>query len=161
MKAILIISILLIASSCVTVKLGSTEGHKAVGVSIREPSPPFERVNRQDVDAAFKNPVNGNVISYVSDCKDPADPSLDGIVSTLLTDLTDLKIEFSQNTTFRDRDARRVQAHGKVDGVESALDLLVFKRNDCIFILTYLGVKSAFAENRSEFDKFVEGFEVP
>lgn len=160
-KAALIFSIVFLTAGCVTVKLGGAETQRANGVRIFEPERPFEKQSRDDVDAAFKNPRNGNVISYLSDCKDPSDPPLDNIVAGVLAGLTHLKTEHREETEMLGREARRVQASGKVDGVPSAIDLLVFKRNQCIYILSYVGVKSVFDQNRADFSKFIEGFKVP
>ena len=38
------------------------------------------------------------------------------------------------------------------------IDLLVFKRNMCIYILTYVGVKKSFSDNRPAFQIFLDGF---
>lgn len=160
-KATLIFTTLLMGTGCVTVKLGGQESQRADGVAFREPSPPFTRDHRDEVDAAFKNHRNGNVISYLSDCKDPTDPPLDSIVAGVLAGLTDPKIESKETVQMLGREGRRVVAFGKVDGVASAIDLLVFKRNQCIYILSYVGVKTAFPDNRADFNRFVEGFKVP
>jgi hypothetical protein len=61
----------------------------------------------------------------------------------------------------QEREGRRVHAAGKVDGVPTEIDLLAFKRNHCIYILSYVGVKKAFTEDRSAFTKFIEGFRAP
>lgn len=152
----------LLCSGCVTVNLGQGgKGKRAEGVEIREPASPFEADKRDDVDAAWKNPKNGNVISYLSDCKDPSDPPLDNIVQGVISGLTELQIDSKESTMHQGREARRVAATGKVDGVLSAIDLMVFKRNTCIYILTYVGVKKSFPENRAEFGRFVEGFRAP
>lgn len=160
-KATLIFTTLLMGTGCVTVKLGDVESQRANGVEFREPSSPFKRDKRDEVDAAFKNTRNGNVISYLSDCKDPSDPPLDNIIAGVLTGLTDLKIEQKETVQMLGREGRRVVAAGKVDGVPSAIDLLVFKRNQCIYILSYVGVKDAFPQNRVDFNRFIEGFRVP
>jgi hypothetical protein len=158
---IFILSVLL-CSGCVTVNLGNTnKGKKAAGVSYKDPAGPFQKEAREDVDAAWKNPKNGNVISFLSDCKDPSDPPLEHIVQGVISGLTDLKVDSTDTAMYQGREARRVVAGGKVDGVPSAIDLLVFKRNMCIYILSYVGVKKAFAENRGDFEKFIEGFKAP
>jgi hypothetical protein len=116
---------------------------------------------RTDVDAAWKNPKNGNVISYLSDCQDPNDPPLEQIVAGVLGALTDLKYENEESPMVQGRESRRVLASGKVDGVPTEIDLLAFKRNQCIYILTYLGVKKTFSENHRDFGQFIEGFKAP
>ncbi|MGE0526385.1 MAG: hypothetical protein AB7G93_20510 [Bdellovibrionales bacterium] len=149
------------ASGCVTVNLGSKESKRASGVEVRVPALPFEKEARDDVDAAWKNPRTGNVISYLSDCKDPSDPPLDQIVHGVLAGLSDLKYESSKTESILGREGRRVHALGKVDGVPTGVDLLVFKRNNCIYVLSYVGVQSAFAKDQEEFNRFIEGFQAP
>lgn len=149
-------------SGCVTVKMANDgTGKRAEGVLFAEPKKPFQAEDRKEVDAAWKNPKNGNLISYVSDCADPTDPSLDQITNGILGGLSELKTDSEEAPMIQGREGRRVHATGKVDGVPSEIDLLVFKRNHCIYILTYLGVKKAFAEDRTAFGKFVEGFRAP
>ena len=163
MKTAWMISLaILLLSGCVTVKLSNTaNGKKAEGVNYREPSSPFKSDSRDDVDASWLNPNNGNAISFLSDCKDPSDPPLENIVAGVLSGLTGLKYESEDTPIQQGREARRVVATGKVDGVPSGIELLVFKRNTCIYILSYVGVKKSFNENRAEFGRFVEGFKAP
>ena len=148
-------------TGCVTVKLNSEGGKRAEGVQISTPSSPFVSDSRPEVDAAWKNSKNGNVISYISDCQDPSDPPLEQITAGVVNALSELKILEEQTTTMQEREARRVHASGKVDGVPTEIDLLAFKRNHCIYILSYVGVKKAFAEDRAAFTRFIGGFRAP
>lgn len=148
-------------ASCVTVKLANEPGQKASGVEYKAPPKPFEKDSRNEVDAAWKNSKNGNVISYLSDCNDPTDPPLEQIVAGITSGLADLKVMEESSPMVQDREAKRVHASGKVDGVPSEIELLAFKRNHCIYILSYIGVKKAFSENRAEFNRFVDGFKAP
>ena len=164
-RPILFILTILISSctACVSVKL-STDGNgtkRAEGVQYVEPTRPFAKNENPDVDASWQNSKNGNVISFLSDCKDPSDPPLDNIVAGVVAGVSALKIESSEVVEFQSREGRRVLATGNVDGVPSAIDMLVFKRNFCIYILTYAGVKNSFPANRDEFTKFVQGFKSP
>lgn len=157
----LILCSLLLCASCVTVKLGGENGKKASGVELNEPGKPFEKESRDDVDSAWKNPRNGNVISYLSDCGDPTDPSLDQIVAGVLAGLVELKVQDESAPTMQGREAKRVHAGGKVDGVPTEIELLAYKRNHCIYILSYVGVKKSFNEDREAFDSFIGGFRAP
>ena len=157
-----LIYILISMSACVSVNLDpSSESKRATGVEVKEPSKPFVRMERTDVDGAWRNDKNGNVISYLSDCKDPGDPSLDAIVSGVVAGLAELNYDSKESVTILGREGRRVLASGKVDGVPSLIDLLVFKRNHCIYILTQVGVKTAFNADRGQFSRFINGFQVP
>jgi hypothetical protein len=147
---------------CVSVRLMPSDYNKrATGVQFVQPPAPFQPESREDVDGAWKNQSNGNLISFLSDCQDPSDPTLESVVQGALVGLNDLKIDSNFSTSVQGRDARRVQASGRVDGVPSSIDLLAFKRNRCIFILTYVGVKSSFKENHDQFDRFIAGFRAP
>ena len=150
-------------NACISVNLGggSVGGKKSEGVQVAAPTTPFTVQKRMDVDGAWKSEKNGNTISYISDCQDPTDPTLDSIVHDAIAGLVDLKIESSESPTMLSREARRVVASGKVDGVQSKIDLLAFKRNHCIYILTYVGVFSAFTTDHAQFDKFISGFRAP
>jgi hypothetical protein len=162
-KTVFYITALLFFTACVSVKLSGTDAttKRATGVDYREPAAPFTKSENPDVDASWKNAKNGNMISYVSDCKDPSDPPLDNIVAGVVAGINDLKFESRDTVDVQGREGRRVLATGKVDGVPSAIDMLVFKRNFCIYIVTYAGVKSSFAANREDFNKFLQGFRAP
>lgn len=159
----LISLLILIGAGCVSVKLGAGGGEnkRAEGVEYREPSSTFTRTENPHVDVSWQNGRTGNVLSYLSDCKDPSDPPLDSIVQGVIAGLSDLKIDSRETVDIQGREGRRVLASGKVDGVPSLIDLLVFKRNHCIYILTYVGVKNSFSQDRAEFGKFIEGFRAP
>ncbi len=159
-----ICNLLCVASltSCVSVSLSPPdEAKRASGVVFKNPHSRFSKESRQDVDAAWKNNANGNVISYLSDCKDPSDPSLDSILQGVLSGVSELQPVSRQTITHQAREARRVVVSGKVDGVPTMMDLMVFKRNQCIYILSYLGVQSSFAADQSQFNTFIEGFRAP
>jgi hypothetical protein len=153
--------ITVLISGCVSVSLGSHEAKHATNVRYDQPKSPFVAEDRKDVDAAWKNPKNGNLISYITDCQDENDPPLDNIVTGALTGLVDLKYEKKESPTILGREARRVDVSGRVDGVPSRIDLLAFKRDNCIYILSFVGVEKAFAQDHGQFDRFVEGFRAP
>jgi len=158
-----IFSLILATTGCVSVKLSTADDgtKRAVGVRLREPASPFSKSQNADVDASWQNSRNGNVISYLSDCKDPSDPPLDNIVQGVVAGLNSLNFESKETISVQGREGRRVLASGRVDGVPSLIDLLVFKRNQCIYILTHVGVKSAFSADREAFNQFVQGFQAP
>jgi hypothetical protein len=166
MKTALICSFMILfslsgLSGCVTVKLGSKEGEKADGVSFKEPTSPFEKVSRTEVDKAWQNPKNGNLISYLSDCKDPTDPSLDTVLNNAVTGIADLKILSRETQEIQGREGQRLKASGKVDGVKSEVDLLAFKRNECIYILGHVGVQNSLAVDAEKFERFIQDFRAP
>jgi len=148
-------------AGCVSVSLATKAEKRATGVKYNAPTNPFESENRHDVDGAWKNPKTGNLISYISDCQDENDPSLDSVLQTAMGGLTEMKTEKKESPTIEGREGRRALVAGKVDGIASKIDMLAFKRDDCIYILSYVGVAHAFDSDHAAFDKFIEGFRVP
>ncbi|MGZ3722866.1 MAG: hypothetical protein ACXVA9_08060 [Bdellovibrionales bacterium] len=156
-----VLLISLAIADCVSVKLAAPEAKRATGVSYVSPPKPFVKDASKEVDAAWQNPKNGNLISYLTDCQDDNDTSLESIIQGALGGLVEMKFDKKENTTIQNREARRVVVSGKVDGVPSQIDLLTFKRDSCIYILSYVGVQKTFHEDHAAFDKFVEGFRAP
>ncbi|HMN67397.1 MAG TPA: hypothetical protein PKC28_02565 [Bdellovibrionales bacterium] len=158
----LVLPLLFATVGCVSVNVGTNHSVKrAKDVAYRAPSAPFAEESRPEVDAVWKNPRNGNVISFVSDCQDPSDPPLDSIVQGVLVGLAELNYDSKQTVTVQGREGRRVKASGKVDGVPTSVDMLAFKRNHCIYILNYLGVKESVKDDQDAFNRFIEGFRAP
>ncbi len=66
-----------------------------------------------------------------------------------------------KDLVFQGRAARRVQVKGVVDGVPSIVDLLIFKRNNCIYILNYVGLEQYHGADEKQFEGFLERFQAP
>jgi hypothetical protein len=148
-------------SGCVSVKLAQQEAKRATGVKFSAPAKPFSPDGTKEVDAAWQNPKNGNLISYLTDCQDDNDPTLDTILQGALGGITELKFDKKESPAIQGREARRVVVSGKVDGVPTGIDMIAFKRDSCIYILSYVGVQKTFNEDHAAFDRFVEGFRAP
>ena len=155
---ILIASLL---SGCVSVELGSDKTQKATGVKYSPPPAPFQQSAGTNVDAIWRNSKNGNAISFMSDCADTSDPSLQSIEQGVLSGIYPYTYQSQKDLSFEGRAARRIQVIGQVDGVESTVDLLIFKRNSCIYILSYVGLAQVHSENEKQFGDFTEGFHAP
>lgn len=150
-----------ILCSCVSVSVATKKSVHATGVSYGAPALPFERTSGDNVDAIWRNPKNGNAISYLSDCGDDSDPPLPSIESGVLSGLFPYTYQSQSDQKFEGRAARRVQVTGHVDGVPSVVDLLIFKKNSCIFILSYVGTEQYHAADMQRFDKFISRFHAP
>lgn len=148
-------------ASCVTVNLGGGKTTTAQGVSYSQPEKPFEEIKLKDADHAWQNKDNGNTISYLSTCNDPADPSLKAARGDFLASLNSLKIISESESEFNGREALATVAEGRVDGVLTKLELLLFKKNNCLYTLSYVALAKTFAENQEAYAKFSESFRAP
>lgn len=161
MNAALIFFLSLTISGCVSVNLGGHNTHKADGIDFQMPSAPFVKEDNSNVDQSWIDPKTGNTISYLSECGDPADPGLTSIESGALSGLHSLQYLSQKKFSYNHRRARRVKVKGSVDGVPSMVDMIVFKKNGCIYILSYVGVEKHFSGGQDQFDEFVARFQAP
>lgn len=158
---VLILALSLCLSGCVSVNLGGGTPTKADDVKFDAPASPFQKANVKFVDEAWRNNNNGNSISYLSDCQSGSDPSLESLKTSALSDIQNVEIIKESEETFNGRAALRTHARGKIDGIISDMEFLIFKKNGCIYFLNYVGVKDKFSENRIVFDQFIQRFHAP
>ena len=157
----LLIASALLLSSCLSVNIGGGKMKKSEGVKISAPPAPFQDAKNQNADRAWINKKNGNTISYLSVCNDPADPSIEAASQDLFNDLTGSQIVKTEHFSFNHRDALRTEVKGEIDGVPTQITAVIFKRNDCMYTISYVGVVKAYADDHARFESFLTSFEAP
>jgi hypothetical protein len=163
-KALLSLTCLLTTFGCVTVGLPEQDVRRAQGVRLVEPKPPFEPMRVESADRSWLNRTTGSSISYHSDCRDAEmGSSLESARSELLAGLTLTEPAVSEPRQVQGRDALWTEAKGRLDGVPTAFSALLFRRNGCLYTLTWIRSHDlARAEqDRAAFDGFVTGFRAP
>ena len=148
-------------SSCVSINLGAGKGQRAKNVHFKEPSAPFLVLNDSKADRAWQNRKNGNSISYLSTCNDPADPTLDAATQDLFGDLENLHTIKSDHITFNGREGLKTEVEGQIDGVATQVEAIVFKKNNCLYTLSYVGLKKSFDADRANYEAFCSSFQAP
>ncbi len=156
-SAIFIVTLL----GCVSVNVGGAKVVRSNEIRFSEPTKPFREVKTSEQDKAWRNEKNGNTISFLSECNDPAEPSLEQIVDGITSDVDEAKKIERDQIEFNSRPAIHSMIDGKVDGISTRFELVVFKKDNCIFVLTYAAVSSDFASNQKDFNMFAKRFQVP
>ncbi|MEQ1875741.1 MAG: hypothetical protein ABL958_03785 [Bdellovibrionia bacterium] len=118
-------------AACVSVQLGPNAPDSASDVSFTAPTEPFEKFAVQDVDRAWKNKTNGNSISYRTACNDPAEAEIKTIEQGIVEGLDASKVELSETTQYNSREALHSIVQGKLDGIATKIELMIFKKNNC------------------------------
>ncbi len=113
------------------------------------------------VDRAWRNKTTGNSISVLSDCKGGLDISLSAVTDSVLQPLDSKEVLAQKKLTFNGRAALQTEAKGQIDGIESLVELLVFRKDDCLYILTYTGVTEKYPSDKNAFKSFASEFRVP
>lgn len=159
--AALWIAYLAFGSGCVSVNIGPGKTERSADVTFTAPDAPFSPIDGSKADGAWQNRGNGNTISFLSTCNDPADPPLEAVARELFTDLKDAKTIANETTIFNGREALSTEVEGRIDGVFTRIRALVFKKNACLYTLSYIGVARSFAADRASFDRFLKSFQAP
>lgn len=162
MKNTFVVSItIFILAGCVSVNLPGSKAERADNVNFQEPAHPFQSLTVRGTDKAWVSKETGNTISYTSDCNNPSDPNLEQLQMDSLNAMSDLKIVSTTELDFNNRSARLATADGTLDGVPVKMTLLVFKKNNCNFTLSYGGVTKNFSAEHNHFEDFKRGFQAP
>lgn len=102
------------------------------------------------------------LIHLGSQCEMHGDSSLESFTDHLRIDFREWKILSQEATTMAGRDAVRTVVLAEIDGeVQTKLDLVVFKKNGCLFDLQYMASPSAFERGRPAFNQVIAGFKFP
>lgn len=116
-------------------------------------------VHQEGAAVGYYSEAVGGVIEANATCRDDAEAApLSTLTRHLLIGYTDRRIEEQRTLSLDGREALRTRVSAKLDGVPMTLDLLVLKRNGCIFDLSYAAPPDAFARGAGDFTRFVDGF---
>jgi hypothetical protein len=145
----------------VAVNIGPGKPTKAESAKFDTPPTPFQEIRHASFDKAWKSKDTGNTIAYLSECKAGDDTSLKNLENESTSVLDNRQIISTQDLEYNDRQAIRSSAQGFVDGVPVSMEILIFKKNDCTFTLSFVGRKSKLAADLPIFQNFLDRFKVP
>jgi hypothetical protein len=116
-------------------------------------------VHLESAAIGFYSAEIGGVIEANASCRDDAEATpLEALTRLLLIGYTERNVRSQQKVPLDQREALRTQLDVKLDGVPMSLDLLVMKRNGCIFDLSYAAPPDRFDRGSADFAHFVSGF---
>jgi hypothetical protein len=146
---------------CVSVNIGGKAPQKSHEMKYHAPASSFKEKHSPDVDDSWRHEKNGNTISILSECGDPTDPSLEQIHTGIISEIEKSQVLEKHHIDYNARDAIHSVVDGQVDGVQTRFELVVFKKNNCTYVLTYAAVATSFGDNQRDFADFVKGFQIP
>lgn len=118
----------------------------------------WRRVWLEDNDLAFAETGTGRALSVNATCKGHDDPPLPVLTRHLLMGFTERQ-EVSQHLIAMDgREALRSRFLAKMDGVPVELELVVLKKDNCVFDFSYVAPPGLAAERMADFDALLAGF---
>ncbi len=170
-SVIAVAALVLPAPGCVSVNIGPGKMEKSDGVKYQAPTTGFREIKKSGADSAWNNSSTGSTIAYQSNCGDAAETSLDSIAEDLFVGFEQSKTLKKERVPFDGREALDIEVEGKVDGVQTRVRALAYRKNDCAYVLTLVALpkslvadtasKPAASSDLSEFSKFLSTFKAP
>jgi hypothetical protein len=149
--------VLVFLSGCTLFMSGKDSPKTAKGkyysVHFGQPYWVFKKDERSDY--VFENSQDGRILLSNSFCEEYQDQPLDVLASKTFKTIKSFRVKESRYTTFRDREAYRVQGSGLVDGVSVNLTLLNTRRDNCYFDFLAITPSKAM-DQKPIFDDFLK-----
>jgi len=139
------------------IPLGLACGCAAPRYRVAEPPAAWQRIGSTGDSLAFHHPAGG-VIAANATCDDREDVPLDVLTNHLLFGIEQRRERPRTPLTVDGRGALRTRLSGTLDGVPVALDLVVLKKDGCVYDLLLVAGPAQVAAREPEFERFVAGF---
>lgn len=117
--------------------------------------------NAKNVQVAWVRPDIAGAIEIHAQCAEHGDSGLHEYTDHLRIDWTGWNIVEQRELRFLDRAALRTVVDAELDGVPRRNELLVFKKNGCLFDLRYSASPAGFSAGRAAFEQVLAGFRFP
>jgi len=144
---------------CISVDLKPKNvSQKAESIKLEGPQKPFEEIKSSTGDRVWLSGSTGNTISYLTECNSNSDVKLEELLKEA-TAFIEQKVEIQ--TTYKPYNQRAAiysLLSGQVDGVPIQVQLIIFKKNQCTYTLSYGGAYDRFKSEIEYFNTFVDKF---
>jgi hypothetical protein len=124
---------------------------------VGSPGPGWARVEVEDNDLAFHHASLGT-ISLNSTCKDYDDVPEEALMNQLLFGTRERVYRVEETVTVDGRGASHVLVDLELDGVPLTLEVYLLKKDGCVYDMTRISSRPAFAPGRRDFEAVVQGF---
>lgn len=136
--------------------------HKEASYRVGEPGRAWKPLRGEDgVQVAWERDPQPGVIQVRAQCEEHGDSSLASFTDHLRIDFGAWNIQQQTSLALVGREALRTRVQAELDGVPVSLELVVVKKNGCLFDLSYVSPPRAFESGLPAFDQVVAGFEFP
>jgi hypothetical protein len=125
------------------------------------PGPDWRPHAEKNSQVAWRHRHDPAVIQVRSQCEEHGDSSLEQFTDHLRIDFREWEVASQRFITLENREALRTTVDANLDGAPIKLELIVMKKNGCLFDLTYISAPSAFGDGMASFERVLDGFTFP
>jgi hypothetical protein len=119
----------------------------------------WHRINLPGGNVAFRHESGGSILAN-SLCRKSRDVSLDVLTNQTLFGFEERRERSRAHVTLDGRAALRTRVSGTLDGVPVELELLVLRKDGCIYDLQLVAAPASFDARIADFDAMVAAFQV-
>ena len=119
----------------------------------------WHRVWLEGNDLAFSEEGTGRALSVNATCEGHDDPPLPVLTRHLLAGFTERQEVSSKLVPLAEREALRSRYLAKLDGVPVRLELVVLKKDNCVYDFAYVSPPGLAEERMADFETLLAGFE--
>lgn len=147
-----------LVSSCAS-RSTYRDGHfqsRQASYYVQAPGPGWQPLSFSGNDLAWGR--GDSLISVNSECEGHGDPSLEVLTGHLLIGFEDREILDRERLQLDGRGALRTRALASLDGVPVELEMVVLKKDGCVYDLIHTAPRGSLSEGQSAFDAVVSSF---
>ena len=154
MKLILIIFSLTIFSSCSSLNDSSVYSkNKDMKNDLENSIPnPWERITSEGSDFAIQNKFSKSVFLVNSACRKNENSNLNSLTSAIFAGIENLKTISQNHINLYEREAVEEKVSGKVDGIETYLNVVTLQKNFCIY--DYILISTSEAKLNADYNTY-------
>lgn len=131
-----------------------------VHYEIGEPGAGWERLKLADANAAWRNSAHRASLLVNSHCVGVEDASLRVLSRHLWMGMEEAEVLAEREQTIAGRAALETSVRGTLDGVPRQLQLLVLKKDGCVYDLVLEGHPDAFARSLPDFERLRDSWRI-
>lgn len=159
-KIFILLFLSLSFSACVSIDM-QPETQSAEDLNFKSPGGSFKERDAENLDAYFVDDKTGNSISLKSSCYDPADPSIENLEMAAFGGMTIVKEISKTQVQYSGREALDTKKLVKIDGVPVIVEMRIFKKNNCNYLIGHVGVEKNFDKTAKNFSQFLNNLRTP
>jgi hypothetical protein len=157
----LMLLLTLTSVSCVTIQFDQQKVSRSNQYEYQIPQSFTERESdNQTVDKEWFQANTGSVISLYSECQPRFEPSLEKLQADILLSINDKKQIFKNTYMYNNRKALRSLYLTKVDGIETNVELISLKKNDCFYIISFTSSPNFYNKDLILFNQYLTGLKI-
>lgn len=135
--------------------------YKEATFRVGNPGPDWRPHGEKNSQVAWRHRDDPSVIQVRSQCQEHGDSNLEQFTDHLRIDFRSWDVVEQRFVTLENREALRSTVDANLDGAPVKMELIVLKKNGCLFDLSYIAIPSAYTSGLASFERVVDGFAFP